>query len=38
MEAPKIVLPGEVISFQIVRSAAHVAGQLENLEALNFQF
>jgi len=27
MEALKIVLPGEVSSIQIVRSAAHVAGQ-----------
>jgi hypothetical protein len=30
MEAPqKMVLPGEVNSIQIVRSAAHVAGQSE---------
>jgi len=38
MEAPKIVLPGEVISFQVVRLAAHVAGQLEGLKSLTTKF
>jgi len=37
MEPPKTVLPGKVISFQIVRPAAHVAGQLENSEASSIQ-